>query len=479
MTLPVGTILNNTYRVERLLGEGGMGAVYEVSHQRIRRRFALKVLRAEISRNAEAVARFRREAEVTSGLGHPGIVEVTDFDVSKDGQHYLVMELLEGESLEQAMERPMRLGVVVEILEQVASALQAAHEAGVVHRDLKPQNIMLARRGDQRQAKILDFGISKILGVQTDLTRTGVMLGTPFYMSPEQASEQSASADPRADIFSLGAIVYKMLVGRPPFAGTSLAAIVHKVVYEAPPDMRELRPDLPEAVVRAVERALSKNPAERQSSAVELARELAAGATDALDRAPPTVRGLPVTGPDLARLTTLRGATGEVELPPEPRRRSWVILLVSVALVSAAVGTLLLLRPWAGAPAPAGALAGPADSRSVPGASAPDLALPDRGAPGLSAANPDATAPAVVKPPTARAHRRTGILHITARDSGGSLTCKVWVDRVRIGFSPATTRRLPAGRHRVLVRCPGYKAKHARVTLRPGSIPHKEVIRLP
>jgi serine/threonine-protein kinase len=279
-----GHVFKGTYRVERLLGSGGMGVVYEVTHLRVQRRFALKVLNPGCSPDPAILARFRREAEVTGHIRHPNIVGVVDFDCTPDGTHFLVLELLEGRTLERVLahEVALTLEQVAAIVEQVASALEAAHGAGVIHRDLKPENIMLCREGGREVAKVLDFGLSKLLGATTVLTQTAVIFGTPQYMSPEQALEASA-VDERSDIFSLGAIVYHMLSGRPPFHGSAVPSVLFKVVYEEPESLGSLRPDLPAPVIEVVDRALRKKPEERFSSAAELAQALSAAVARAAE----------------------------------------------------------------------------------------------------------------------------------------------------------------------------------------------------
>jgi serine/threonine protein kinase len=244
----VGTTLQETYRLERLVGEGGMGAVYEASHRRLARRFAVKVLYPNVAAVAETMERFRREALVTSGLGHKHILEVIDFNSTSDGMPYIVMELLVGEDLSRRIQRsgPLLLAEALAIVGQVASAMEAAHQAGVVHRDLKPQNIFLCQRdGRDDFVKVVDFGISKVLGATSGLTGTNTLIGTPYYMAPEQAQHKAGAADHRADIYALGVILYEMLSGAPPFTGDSLSAVLYKVVHSPTPLLREERSELP------------------------------------------------------------------------------------------------------------------------------------------------------------------------------------------------------------------------------------------
>lgn len=238
-----------------------MGSVWRARHLRLPRTVAVKVLNEQSEGSEELIRRFHREAEITSRLGHPHIVEVHDFNQLEDGRSYLVMELLHGDSLRQRMRKgpPLRLDEVVRLLDQVASALVHAHRAGVVHRDLKPENIFLVDREDgQLHAKVLDFGISKLQGAQTVLTNGPSLMGTPRYMSPEQAHADT-DVDARADQFALGAIGYELLVGRPAFEGETVTQVLLQVLQTMPPPVASLAVGVPSALAEAVDRALEKD----------------------------------------------------------------------------------------------------------------------------------------------------------------------------------------------------------------------------
>jgi eukaryotic-like serine/threonine-protein kinase len=266
--LSLGGVVGDTYRVTRLLGRGGMGAVWAAEHLRLPgREVAIKVLLSPGVASDESFARFRREAEIASRLGHPHIVQVLDFHTLPTGEPYIVLELLQGETLAQRLHRgPVALEETLAIARQVGSALQAAHRAGVVHRDLKPDNVFLCTPEEEMpgpRVKVLDFGISKIRGSQTVATQDAVLMGTPQYMAPEQALGRNTAIDPRTDVFALGAIVYEMLGGHPAFAGSSLAEVVYKVVHAQPVPLAQLRTGLPLNILSAVDRALQKDPAHR------------------------------------------------------------------------------------------------------------------------------------------------------------------------------------------------------------------------
>ncbi|MEZ4358584.1 MAG: serine/threonine-protein kinase [Kofleriaceae bacterium] len=264
----VGDVVADTYKLEALIGRGGMGDVFAASHQRLPgKQVAIKFLHADAS-DAEIVARFRREAEIASRLGHPNIVTVLDFHSLPDGTPYLVLEYLVGQTLYDVLANgPLHVDRTLAIARQICSALAAAHRAGVVHRDLKPENIFLVpteiegRVGET--AKILDFGISKIRGSQTVKTQDSALLGTPQYMAPEQATGQHDAVDGRTDIFALGAILYEMLCGQTAFSGASIPEVVFKVVYEPAPPLADRVVGVPPGVVAAIERAMAKRPDDR------------------------------------------------------------------------------------------------------------------------------------------------------------------------------------------------------------------------
>jgi serine/threonine protein kinase len=261
-----GTILDQAYRLERLLSEGGMGAVFEAVQLRLERRVAVKIMRGALAEEPEALARFRREVKVLSRLGHPHVVQLLDFGTTPSNQPYLVTEFLDGEDLQQRLDRVGRLPLpaALAIFRQVASALAAIHAKAIVHRDLKPANVFLLDvDGAPDFVKVVDFGISKLKTATTDLTRPASLLGTPEYMSPEQAAGRAAELDHRSDQWALACLAWHMLAGRPPFTATSLDELLDRVGNDDPPSLRAAVPGLPPDVERAVDRALAKRPSQR------------------------------------------------------------------------------------------------------------------------------------------------------------------------------------------------------------------------
>src|SRR5882724_559973 len=249
----LGQTLAGKYLVEKLIKRGGMGAIYQGKHVLMDKTVAIKVLRPSLAVDNILVARFSREAQAASRISHPHAVSVTDFGESENGVVFLVMEYLDGQTLKQIIrnEGPLPLARAVEIVRQVAGALDAAHQQGVIHRDLKSDNIMLSETNGGDWAKVLDFGIAKIQEPEGtrdhDITAPNLVIGTPQYMSPEQCS-QTGPIDARSDVYSLGVILYEMLAGRVPFTGESPTVIMMKQVQDTPPSILEARPDLPKAI---------------------------------------------------------------------------------------------------------------------------------------------------------------------------------------------------------------------------------------
>jgi serine/threonine-protein kinase len=270
----LGTVVDGRYRIEQRIGEGGMGVVYRATHVVLRKPFALKLIRGDQATDPSIVERFVREARAASGIGHPNIVNINDFGTMADGSVYLAMEYLNGVTLAQAMSAgPIPFARAISIFIQIAGALEAAHEQGIVHRDLKPENIFLLRESNEHEfVKVLDFGIAKVKNAAAKITRTGLVFGTPHYMSPEQAAGQPV--DHRSDIYSLGVIMYQVLAGELPFTAETLMALMTKHMFEPAPSLRDLGYEVPSALDALVGRCLQKKPELRHSSMRELEADL-------------------------------------------------------------------------------------------------------------------------------------------------------------------------------------------------------------
>jgi serine/threonine-protein kinase len=273
-----GRILGDRYRIVSRLGQGGMGSVYLAEHVALGKRMAVKVLRPEYSRDEELLRRFQHEARAASQIGQENIVQVFDFGHTPEGEAYFVMEALDGESLARMLHRdgPLPLARALPIFLQICRALSAAHHRGIVHRDLKPENVFVLRRSDGSDfVKVLDFGIAKGPGAPDAkrVTRAGSIIGTPEYMSPEQAA--AASIDQRSDVYAFGVLAYETLTGRLPFDGDTPLATLMKHQSDAPLPPRRLRPELPPEIEEVVLRALVKRPEGRQQSMDEVAEDLA------------------------------------------------------------------------------------------------------------------------------------------------------------------------------------------------------------
>jgi tRNA A-37 threonylcarbamoyl transferase component Bud32 len=272
-----GTIISGRYELIRLIGEGGMGKVYEARHVQIGRKVALKILHKDFITDREVLERFHREASIAGNLGHANIIEVMDYGITAEGLPFIVMELLEGKSLAELLKEEGSLDVAraMEIMKQVLFALGEAHKNKIIHRDLKPENIFLADvRGRGEEIKILDFGISKVMKeVPAErLTRTGAIMGTPYYMSPEQV--KGHQVDHRTDIYSCGIILFEMLTGQVPFVGNSYNEVIIKISTESVPDPKLFNPKLPGYIIRVMLKAMDKNPEGRFQNADEFLEAL-------------------------------------------------------------------------------------------------------------------------------------------------------------------------------------------------------------
>ena len=280
-----GKTIDGKYLVRCVLGEGGMGTVFEAQHLTLGRMLAVKVLHPNQARKKDAVKRFHQEARAAGSIGHPNICEVYDLGTLDDGSPYLVMEKLVGETLADriAIDGGLPYEEIIDVLEQVLSGLFAAHEKRILHRDIKPENVFLTRRvGVPPVAKLLDFGVSKVVPLvfedrdnDTDLTRTGMVMGTPYYMSPEQARGER-NLDARVDIYACGVMLYEALTGRRPFSGANYNALLMQILTGTPRPPQDLRPGLPAGFEAVVAKAMARDREHRYRNATEMQQALQA-----------------------------------------------------------------------------------------------------------------------------------------------------------------------------------------------------------
>ena len=348
------------YRLGEMIGKGGMGEIYEAHHVSIPKRYAIKILRGDYADNPEALKRFHREATIAASVGSAHIVEVYDFNQAEDGCLYMAMELLDGEALSDYLGRESPLDPLrwLEIMTQIAYGLDAAHAAGVVHRDMKPDNVFLSIVNGKEVVKVLDFGISKIKTTETMQTQAGAILGTPNYMSPEQAEGGARDVDARADIFSMGAIAYEALSGNLAFGGPSLPAVFMKICFEEPTPLAQVAPQLPYGAIASVEKAVSKKPEDRFGSLGEFCEAFRAGlesneAAPVMAVASASVPIGDVHSPETST-STLSGAASEAQdglVYPAKRNLSLPVAAGVVALVVVAGLTFFFTRGETGSKA--------------------------------------------------------------------------------------------------------------------------------
>jgi eukaryotic-like serine/threonine-protein kinase len=425
---PPGEVLAGKYRIERVLGQGGMGVVMAATHLTLGKLVALKLMRSDLAVDASATQRFVREARAASLLRSEHIARVLDLDTLPDGSPYIAMEYLEGEDLGALLVRcgPVSASDAATYIVQVCEAVAEAHAAGIVHRDLKPSNLFLTTRGASPCVKVLDFGISKIIahGPLTDevaSTDSKALVGSPHYMAPEQLISAKA-VDPRTDVWALGCILFELVSGTSPFAGNALAQVLASILRDEPPALDGLRPDLPLGFAQIVARCLDKDPARRYQRVDELATALApyVGAAPA-DAATPSPVG-----------SAFAAATAPTPRPGAPRsgrvnaRGGWVVfgVVIAVALALAAYRGSRSGAPGVAPDEPVSApLASPGTAPSAP--EEPPVATP-----------PSAVPAGLVPPPPVAA---PGALPDVPQSSGAAEQAAASPDPAR----PPRPRRVP------------------------------------
>ena len=333
MDLAIGQVYGEKYRIVRLLGQGSMGAVYEGENIRIHRKVAIKTLHAGVADKGDTLQRFEREAQAAGRIGSKHICEVLDMGDLPDGSRYMVMEHLDGVTLQQHIRSSGRLkpGEASPILQQLLDGLGAAHAAGIIHRDLKPANVFLVRQpGRDDFVKILDFGVSKfsVLSEEMSMTRTGAVLGTPYYMSPEQA-KGARGTDARSDLYAVGVILYECITGQVPFSAETFNELLFRIVLEQPPPAESFVPDLSPEFAALIRKSMAREPADRFQSAEEFKQALAdwsakndvdllSDAQTVMRTAPQVMMGLKPAQPSLTAQGTMIVDRPDPQAPKAP-----------------------------------------------------------------------------------------------------------------------------------------------------------------
>ena len=518
-------LVHGKYEVGRLLGKGGMGAVFLAQDLTLEREVAIKVLPPDFSTDPQVIKRFQQEAKTAAKLDHPNIIPIYRVE-SDDGLNYFVMKYISGTSLEDLLDskEPITDDYIQRILWEAACALGHAHSRGVVHRDVKPANIMFDHDG---RVMLTDFGISKALQSAGGLTGTGMIIGTPHYMAPEQAKGQPV--DGRADQYSLGVVGYRLLAGALPFSGDSVHTILYKHIFEEAPRLSGLRQTAPKDLTDAIQRALSKEPAQRFSTMEEFATALwpeqpvtASGKGTPRPVVRPGARG-PVTADTPTEHVVSASATAPPLSPAQatrprpapipasrPQKKSSMVGVVVVLLLVAAAGVGYVVLRGGGQPSDAQAPEGsdPSTAQQAPSTSSPNVAVTPQStatttpAPANSTTvttppvtPPPATRPTsnrptgqnrptrpqspkqqtpVVQPPPAAPASEQGFLTIDSDPPG-----EVFVDGVDVGPTPLYRHAVRSGTHTIRVESPGYKTQTVRVQVDPGNTVPKRLTLIP
>jgi predicted Ser/Thr protein kinase len=472
-------VIEGKYRIERLLGKGGMGAVFLAHDLTLEREVAIKVLPPDVAQDDQVVRRFQQEAKTAAKLDHPNIIPIYRVE-SEAGLNYFVMKYISGTSLEDVLERntPLPVAETQRILWESACALGHAHQRGVVHRDVKPANIMFDHDG---RAMLTDFGISKALQAATGFTATGMIIGTPHYMAPEQA--KGATVDGRADQYSLGVVGYRMITSELPFSGDSIHTILYKHIFEEAPLASTKRPDVPAFLSSAVSRALSKDPELRFATMEDFATAVwpeqpVAAPAKGKSGARPRPRAAPDTPTEItgAPTTPLPAAKPRAAgaAPVRPRKsRAGRGVTIGMLVVAAGAGGYYLFGRAGAAPSVETPPAPPVvdtvrirDTVRLPAAATPAgssavTPSPSRRRP--ERAKPRQASP-VTPPGTAPSAAPQGFLTVAADPFG-----EVYIDGVDRGPTPLIGFAVPPGRHAVRIERVGYKTVTETVDVDAGN----------
>ncbi len=452
----IDLVVDGRYRIEKQIGAGGMGVVYMATHTVLQKKLALKVLRGDGSKDAETVQRFMQEAQAATSIGHQNIIDISDFGRLPDGSVYFVMEYLDGTSLADMIKDGGSVPTerAVHILRQIASALEAAHARGIVHRDLKPDNIIVVRRsGDPYFVKVLDFGVAKVGGAASKLTKTGMVFGTPHYMSPEQAAGHSV--DQRTDIYALGVIMYEMFTGKVPFDADTFMGILSKHMFEPPPRPTDVKGASLGTLEQVILRSMEKNPDQRYLSMGALIEDLdavaAGGTVDVGGKAGVAAPGGLADALEPASVAELPSSGGVGR---------------TIALAVAALAVLLFVG--AGVATGVFFLTGDGDGQAqasddTPPAATPPAATPPAQPPAPIASATNGTQPTAVQPAPPAAPVPTPapaptpapvpVVHITTVPD----SAEVLLDGVMVGNTPVDLPRPATGTQSVTLRMRGYR----------------------
>jgi serine/threonine protein kinase len=456
-------IVEGKYKIERMVGKGGMGAVFLAHDLTLDREVAIKVLPPDISQDPKVIQRFQQEAKTAAKLDHTNIIPIYRVE-SEGGLNYFVMKYIAGTSLEDVLEQKQVLtpDYIQRVLWEAACALGHAHQRGIVHRDVKPANIMFDHDG---RVMLTDFGISKALQAASGFTGTGMIIGTPHYMAPEQAKGQAV--DGRADQYSMGVVGYRMITGQLPFGGDSVHTILYKHIFEPAPRTSSIRQDMPPHLSESISRALAKEPDQRYATMEEFATAVwpeqpvsapvKGGKGASTSRRPPPRTRAPVTADTPTEVTSAPttpipragmkvGAGG-----PGGQKKSRVGLVVGVAVVAVAgVGGYLALANKNTAAPPSVTPPPPQQTTRAPVETVRVTAPPVTQTPRQTA--PRQTTPRQTTPPPAQA--ATGFITVNSDPPG-----TVFIDNREVGSTPVVEFSVPSGRHTIRVERPGFKTR--------------------